>query len=221
MAHGKLVDTWYFACPNVTPEHPIDPEDLATTKTPLEKVPVHVRLIKDFEEDGPPQSTRTVRFEVSCRTPEFILEGTDIEALRVAAWHYLRTHYTIKWEPWYLVDLTPEAPYQGLGTGLVFSYKEIEKGIAWEGTALMRERRYRSDMISFWPQEFRSNNGRILACIPATNAHTAALEDFCRCIDELRKRLAGFLTPEQIIHTLTTLKTNPLLPQPSEPSANP
>ena len=215
MATGKLVDTWYYTCPDVTPATNVDPDHPRPTPVKSAKVPIQVRIVKNFHDDGPPQSPRSVVFELSAQTPEIQLSGTDIDALRAALWDKLDAHYAIRWEAWYLVDLIKESPYDGSGTGLTFQYQRVEKGLAWDGTVLMRQHRHTArEQVSFWPNEFRNDRGRLIACIPGTPTNDAALEEFTRCIDELRKRLGQFLTPTTIQDTLLNLGSNPLLPHP-------
>ncbi|PZO71731.1 MAG: hypothetical protein DI629_21325, partial [Mesorhizobium amorphae] len=57
-------------------------------------------------------------------------------------------------------------------------------------------------IISAWPEAFKDRRGRTLACVPATDANVAALEDFSRRIENLRSVLAEFVSPDRIEETL-------------------
>lgn len=210
---GKLLDTWIYEYKGVT-EYDNGPEGEARKTVEPKKVEIELRLIKEFENSAqPPLATKSVCFVVTCKEADIKLKGTDIESLRAAMWEKLDARYEVKWERYYLVRIRPESPYEGVGTGFTFSFDWVEKGVAWDGTLLLRERpRYSGgDRISPWPGEFRDKNGKVMACIPETEANTKALKEFRDRIDELRERLAGFLKPEQILRTLANLSESNLL----------
>lgn len=217
---GKLLDTWIYEYQGLT-EYGNGPEGETRKSVEAKKVEVELRLIKKFADSAePPLATKEVSFVVVCKEADIKLAGTDIEALRTAMWEKLGKRYEVKWERYYLVRIRPESPYEGIGTGFTFSYDWVEKGTAWDGTLLLRERqRFRGgDRISPWPGTFRDKNGQVMACIPETPENTKALKEFRERIDALRELLAGFLRPEQIMHTLANLNGNSLLPAPASKS---
>lgn len=203
---GTLVDTWvYDATYSATEEGRDEPERRTR------KVSVELRLVKDFEgaSEAPPMATRAVRFVVACKDIDLRLEGTDIEALRKAMWERLDARYAIAWEGWLLVKVDHRAPYEGSGTGFVFSRQRVERGVAFDGSVLLREyvtfgeRGYR---VTAWPEQFKEKNGRTLACIPETPGNVEALDEFGRRIDAMRRQLAEFLRPDAILETLANIQ---------------
>lgn len=212
---SKLIDTWYFESLGV--------EDQGTVAGGAEvkpiKVPVLVRMVKKLNADSaPPMSVKDVYFEVECKSPRFVFFGPNIEALRAMMWSELSKSFAIKWERWFLVQIKRESIYdRGVGTGFTFSYKSIEKGIAWDGTELMREyhvSRQMREEITPWPEVFRNSRGDIIACIKDTPEHEKGLENFAASIEQLRRKLAEYLRPEVILQTLLAGSGAGLLPNP-------
>jgi hypothetical protein len=204
---GKLVDTWYFEYTGVAGD---DGPEAAPSKI---KVPIHLRIFKKYDTtSAPPMSANEVWFTVECEKFKFYFSGTDIEILRAAMWGKLETQFATKWERYFLVQITPQHPYSGCGTGLSFSYEWVDKGTAWDGTLLMRRDMIRHRSVERWPGTFKDRNGNVIACIPVTDANEKALLEFTKRIDELRKVLANFLRPENIQHTLENLSSILLLP---------
>jgi hypothetical protein len=184
-------------------------------------VEVEVFLEKRMDEsDEPPHPVAEVSFAVVCKEKgaDFRLVGTDIEALRKAAWGQLDARFKVAWEEWFLVKVDPVSYIQGTGEGIEFSYANVWRGVAHDGTLLLREYdRYNSSSvwkISPWPGEFKNKNGRVIACIPATKANRKALEEFAEGVKALRARLADFLAPDKIERTLANLSGINLLPAP-------
>jgi len=246
-SNGKLVDTWYFDYRGLVINEAAEHESLRQLVTTA-KVAVRLILMKTFAGETPPLATKEVWFEVEAdgipappadradaptddgitdvapHDPTRIhLRGSDIEALRTAVWARLDARYAIRWERYYLVRVDRASIYAGIGSGLAFSYTWVEKGVAWDNTVLLRERAHqREERISPWPGEFRDRNGYVQACIPATEANTAALEEFSRRVDALRREIAKLLKPERIQETLATMGSCTLLPPPTaETSAEP
>jgi hypothetical protein len=96
----------------------------------------------------------------------------------------------------------------------------VEKGVAWNGAELMREYstygrpgadRY---IISPWPAAFVQKNGRVIACIEETPANLSGLETFTQKMDDFRKVIGKFLSPELIHQTLTGVAGLTLLSAP-------
>jgi hypothetical protein len=216
---GKLVDTWIYEFPAIEETAVGDLEDgeEPTRRVNAKKIEVELRLIKKFvNSTAPPLATKEVRFSLVAKEADIHLEGTDIEALRVALWDKLDKHYTTKWERFYLVEISQDGyHHRGIGTSITFNYSRVEKGTAWDGTLLMREyRSYAGEVISPWPGQFTDKKGRVIACIPASDENHKALEEFGRRIDALRNKLADFLRPEELLKTLANLSSNNLLPAP-------
>lgn len=221
---AKLVDTWYFEYQGI-PADAGGEDDQAAAPATVEpiKVPIQLKILKRHNlETAPPMAVHDVTFEVSCKNPEFRFVGPNVEALRARMWSELNTNFAIRWEDWFLVQIRRESIYdRGVGTGFTFSYKRIEKGIAWDGTLLMRERHGygRQESITPWPEVFKDNQGNVIACIPVTPEHENGLEEFSRSIDALRRKLAEYLKPDVILQTLLAGTGNGLLPAPEMRSA--
>lgn len=215
MAKGKLVDTWYYEYSGIPAHQSDDPEeDQKSPKVQPIKVAIKLYLHKEFTGDEPPLSTKEVHFTVQCDNPKFAIAGSDIEALRAAMWEHLDEHYAVTWEKWYLVEIRYNGPYEGIGSGLTFGYKDVERGVAYDGSVLLRERKWgmRQEVISPWPGEFRDKRGDVIACIPATPQNSKAMKEFAARIDVLREKLVELVRPEQIMKTIATLSGIPLLP---------
>ena len=208
---GRLVDTWYYEYKG------IEGKDCEEGDVKEIKVPIEVRIGREFKNStAPPKEVKEVWFTISCENPSFTLLGPDIEALRADMWSKLDKNFATKWERWYLIEIDHRSPYEGLGTGLCFSYEDIEKGVAFDGSLLMREFRH-GYVVKPWPGEFVTRDNRILACIPATKSNKKALEEFTSRIDKLREHLAELVRPANILKTLSTLSSIlPALEPPKE-----
>lgn len=210
---GKLVDTWTYEYQGV--EEPLaDDADVDAVRhlhAKGIKVPIKLILHKKFKEsERPPLETKEVWFSVECDKPKFSVSGPDIEALRASMWEHLDKHFAVRWERYFKVNIG----HAYTAVGLTFEYRDVEKGTAWDGSLLLREYEFsRGRIIRPWPGEFRDGQGKVMACIPATPENEAALKEFADRIHELRKRLADFLRPDQIMQTLANLSAVALLPQ--------
>lgn len=211
---GKLVDTWYYEYEGLVEEAPRDDEEEPRQHVAAKKVAVELRIHKKFKGDTPPLAAKEVWFSVSSKDADFSLEGKDIEALRAAMWEHLDKKYAVQWTDYFLVEVEHRGPYEGLGTGLSFGYKDVKKGVAWDGTLLMKSWKFRQFMIEPWPGEFRNKQGRVLACIPASEFNRDALQEFQSRVDALRDRLADYLKPDMIVKTLANLNGVAFLPAP-------
>lgn len=215
-SNGKLVDTWHYEYQGIPQGDVIeDDEDLKPSKLMVKGIKVAVQLFihKKFKaSDTPPLEVKEVFFTVKCKEPKFSLQGSDIESLRAAMWEHLDDHFKVNWERYYLVKIEDRRPYEGSGSGLCFSYSDIWKGTAWDGSLLMKEYKYRDTVISPWPGEFVDQSGKVIACIPRNQANTEALEAFSKKVDLLREFLADFLRPDRIMQTLANLGGIPFLP---------
>lgn len=212
----KLLDKWTYKYEGIVGDGR-DGEPKAGERT----VDVEVRLCKQNRESGSaPHPTDRVWFEVICRELDLSMEGTDLEHLRLAVWGELDKKFAVKWEEWFLVRVEPASIYEGIGAGLEFTYRSVWKGVAHDGTELLREfdsHRGRGPWrISAWPGVFKDNKGKVLACILATEANEKALEAFASGVHALRKKMADFLRPEHIQDTLANLAGLAFLPPPEE-----
>ncbi len=172
-------------------------------------VPVEIRLQKQFdtEERGSQRSVKGLRFTMSCDNPKFTVAGSDIESLRLAVWDHLDKAFAVKWESYLLVTIRPALVFHGRGTGFEFCRSHVQKGTAHDGTLLLREHNYgsRGFEIKPWPGDFRDKDGKLTACIPATDENEKALNEFEVMINALRERLAEFFHPKLIQQTLANL----------------
>lgn len=240
---GVLVDTWYWEFPGIEllgaltdPKSASDVPDegdeenevddrikLAKMLVKGQKIPVEVRLKKEFGRDQKtPMSVGGVSFTVGCPTLKIGVTGTDIEALRVALWSMLEQTYKIEWEEYRLVYIgDARGHYAMIETGFSLGTSTVWKGTAPDGSVLMREidNHNRTGKIwayKPWPELYTNRNGKVMACIPATEQNLAALQEFRARILALKERLQDLIKPEQIIQTLQNLAGVSMLPAPSQ-----
>jgi len=193
---GKVVDRWTYEYTGLADD---DGQEHVTSR----KVEIVLKLHKKLAESNrPPMATKEVWFSVECAEPEIKLSGSDVEALRAAMWEQLDDAFEVKWSRYFLVQITQAI---GMAT-LVFDYTRVEKGVAHDGALLLR----RHDLgarsrIEPWPGKFKNSQGKVIACIEATDANREALEEFAKNVDELRKKLQEFLMPQNIEWTLANL----------------
>lgn len=234
---GILVDTWYWTYQGVegdlgkhlrgkaAQEEGDDPLNEAPDPKPLlvkdQKVPIEIRLVKKFNDDAIPASVKGVEFVASNKHLGISLAGTDIEALRVAVWSKLEAEFRIEWKPYLLIEIDSAGSwYRGISEGLSLTEITVYRGMARDGTELLRE--YDRNGVSGpykyrpWPGEYEDKNGRVVACIPASEENQASMKNFRARIAELRKRLADLVKPDVIMATLANLSGSNLLPSPSE-----
>ncbi|MBG6083086.1 hypothetical protein [Rubrivivax gelatinosus] len=222
---GALIDTWYWKYQGVDSdlsahlkgeERDLEDDgngprqDRRPQLVKEQVVKIEVRLLKELADEQVPRTVRAVEFAVVCPALGIRLQGTDIEALRVALWSKLESIHAIRWERWYLVQISPASSYVGdIETGFCLSESTIYRGVARDGTALMRERprgrNYAEWRYGLWPGEYQDRNGHVMACIPATEANERSLEEFRARIRELRCRLSELVRPEVILQTLANL----------------
>lgn len=199
---GKVVDTWYY-----------ERDDKTRVAVPvcMTKQSRDDKWLEDNTRNKPPFETLNVGLYVDLDGET--IEATDVEALRAAVWAKLDEKYGIKWERYYLVQISPERVYRGLGKGFTVSYDDVEKGTTWDGRLLMREYKHRGFHVSPWPGEFKDDRGRVQACIPATETNRKGLEEFCQQIETLQGMLRKFLEPARIEQVRANLAKFPLLPK--------
>jgi hypothetical protein len=221
---GKVVDVWTYEVVDLMVPPSGDyknPDEALPQRVVNKKVSLEVRVHKTTREStDPPHPTTAVEVSVTNKELKINLVGTDLEALRVAAWGLLDKKFEIEWHQYYIVVVKHERPYEGQGTGLVFSFDTVYKGITWDGKLLLKRPDWRRDRIEVWPGEFKDRDGRVQACIPATDETEAALQEFGKRINTLRVKLAEFLRPDQIVATLANLRTLALLPASNEQTEN-
>jgi len=221
---GILVDTWHYAHKAVDRPSAPDGGDGGGASVTERKVEIRVRILKKTREAAKaPHVTASVSFEAECREPAIRISGTDIEAIRKAVFSILDEALAIRWAPYLLVRVERPHIFEGQGSGAEVTWTDVWRGTAWDGTELLREfNRYSRPgediyTVSPWPGVFTAENGRVLACIPATDRNRAAMLEFVARLDQLRKLLAGFLSPERIQQTLANLSGVAFLPPPAGP----
>ncbi|MEJ6003840.1 hypothetical protein [Paucibacter soli] len=173
-------------------------------------VPIEVRLLKQMNEGELPRTEKSVEFLLSCPELDIRMVGSDIEALRKALWSKLEKTHEITWERWYLVQIAPTVSYSGdIETGFSLSQNTIYRGVAHDGSILMREfdrgRTFGPWRYKPWPGIYRTEGGKVIACIPATEQNEAAMDEFRARIRELQRMLGELVKPETIMQTLANL----------------
>lgn len=216
---GTLVDTIYYESTGVTLTDAAraalggeEGEDAPETSVGKVKVPVEVRLRKHFSTDhGKDRPVSELQFALVCRKPAITLRGPDIEILRAAMWAELDKDSAIEWEQYMLVTIEPTLSYgEGISEGLRLATETVWKGTTKDGLHLLKQMgRNRLDVHAWsynpWPGQFTDKRGRVTACIPATKANEAAMEEFRIRIREMRERLKDLVRPDQIMQTLANL----------------
>lgn len=189
--NGKKIDTFEYEVVQVDGFEPI-------------RLKIDVHMSKDFEiSDSNPKPVRGASFNLICEGER--VEGSDIDACIKAMRAKLDKRFKIKWQNWLKVSINKETIYQGSGSGLSLRWERVERGVAHDGTHLMRTYygyNGKTWKVEPWPEYFKDRNGKTLACIPETSENVEALETFAKKIDEMRKVLAEFVSPEQIEETL-------------------
>jgi len=233
----KLIDQWVYKVKDIEIERLdyVEPEDgpvlrrddprtfderyKRTKERVVNKVVTcKLYMVKRTETtEEPPQPLETVKLELHCPELKIKIEGTDVEALRAAMWSMLDKKFEIQWERFYQVHVSKPSIYGGDGSGLEIIYDDVYRGKTWDGKLLLKRWRGHEFHIDPWPGVFKDENGKVMACIPATEENQEALKEFCRRVDILRAKLADFLRPDVIQENLLRLAGCALLPAP-EPS---
>lgn len=128
---GILVDTWEWRTPAVDTdlsahirgedEEPFGPdgemrrsEDHRKKLVKDKVLKIEVRLLKQHFNTGDAEGQlRSVEFSVACDEIDLKLVGSDIEALRTAAWAKLEAQFHITWEKFFLVQIASAQSYKG------------------------------------------------------------------------------------------------------------
>lgn len=195
-------------------EFAYDVEQEQDGKIGTKKVKINAYMQSKFKEDSePPKMTTDVQFYLECEGAEEW--GSDLSACLKAMRGKLDRKYTIKWERWLLVRVSPARVFKGAGAGTELSWTEVERGVTLDGSVLMREFNVHGTFrnrwkISPWPETYRESNGKTVACVPATEENEAALEAFAQKMRELTKTLADFVAPENIDETLAMITSGNL-----------
>ncbi len=136
--------------------------------------------------------------------------GTDINVVLASIRSKLDHRFKIDWKPWLLVKIVRPRFSDGIGSGLELTWEDIQRGVAFDGTVLMRRYNRYHDVfssiwtVSVWPETVREN-GRLIAMIEATDANVAALEKAAKQIDALRELLVERVAPAFIEETLRNI----------------
>lgn len=229
---GTLVDTIHYESTGVTltdaartalAQEPDPDNEGPETSVGKVKIPIEVRLRKHFStETGRDRPVGELQFALVCRRPAITLRGTDIEVLRAAMWAELDKDSAIAWEQYMLVTIEPAMSYgEGVSEGLRLNTETVWKGTTRDGLHLLRQLgRSRLEVHGWayrpWPGAFTDRAGRVTACIPATAANEAAMEEFRVRIREMRERLKDLVRPERILQTLADLSGVALIAGPPD-----
>ena len=226
---GKLIDTWTYKVKDIELDtmewqEPEDGNHMKDERPSDEKykrgkrriknklVTVNVYMIKRTEQsEEAPHPLRDATLLVRCPELEIKIEGTDIVALKDAMWSMLDEKYEIKWERYYQVQVQ-KGYIHGDGTGMDIVYDDVYKGTTWDGKHLIKRWRGHEFKIDVWPGAFKDDNGKVMACIEATDENLTAVKEFCRRVDLLREKLAEFLKPDVIQQNLAQMASMALLP---------
>jgi hypothetical protein len=212
---GSKIDTFHYDIKQVTEEEPPtdNEDDFPKDRVINRKVAIDLYLVKQFSVDPdlpPPAAVTDVSLRLHCPETNDEVIGTDLSAMLTDMRAKLDVRFRIEWKRWFLVRIDPSRAYSGNGDGLLLSWEEIQRGVAYDGSVL--QRRYDSYAslhankwkVSTWPKNF-IEKGRMLAAIEATEANERALELAKKQIAELREMLVQRVGPKLIEQTLNTL----------------
>lgn len=203
---GKKIDTFYYDVDEVSEN------DAGRDERTHKKVAIDVFMKKRYATSGdqkPPLATLGVIFEAVCSAANVKMEGSDLDAVLLAMRGKLDKHFKIKWVDWLIVTVESVRQYDGEGAGLNLTWKRVERGETIDGNVLLR--RYNGHRsfnnrwtIEPWPEVVKEE-GHVVACIEATDANLDALRQFQDNINQMRKVLASFVTPDRINETLAAI----------------
>ncbi|NTF16954.1 hypothetical protein G6L37_00745 [Agrobacterium rubi] len=175
------------------------------------KVSIDLYMVKKFntmEERPAPAETIDLAFTLHCPELDIKVHGSDVSVMLKDMRGQLDHRFKIKWVNYYIVRVSPARNYDGgIGSGLTFSYDTIERGVALDGSVLMRRVNRWGDLhsnlfvIEPWPKDVREN-GKLVATIIATDETLARLENMQEKIHMLRKAIAAMVTPDRLEETL-------------------
>lgn len=172
------------------------------------RVEIEVFMSKRFlHSESAPKPVSGATFHLRCEGEG--VDGSDIDACISAMRSKLDKRLAIKWKNWLRVRVEKSRFYgYHEGSGIELKWDRVERGAAFDGSDLMRKfvgRDAKTWEIKPWPKYFKDDRGKTLACIPETPENLAALEAFKEKIDEMRKVLANFVSPDQIEDTLRSI----------------
>lgn len=198
---------------------PFDVEQDAGGKIVTRKIMIDAYLQSRYAESSePPKAVLATQFYLECRMEDGASEqefGTDLNACLKAMRAKLDRRYKIDWKRWLMVRVDNSRIHDGAGSGVSLSWSDIERGVTLDGDVLMRKYNTWGDFnnrweISPWPEVFKDKNGRVVACIEASEANLKALEAFAEKLNDLRKTLAEFVAPDRIEETLAMISSGGL-----------
>lgn len=210
---GTKVDTLWYDVEQLVGEDNTSEEDEGRDlrKVVNRKVSIDLYMSKKFNtmDDRPaPAETIDLAFTLHCAELDIKVRGSDIGVMLKDMRGQLDHRFKIKWVNYFIVRVSPARNYDGgLGSGLMFSYDTIERGVALDGSVLMRRfNRWgglhsNAYVIEPWPKDVREN-GRLVATIIATDETRERLEKMQEKIDLLRKAIAAMVTPARLEETL-------------------
>jgi hypothetical protein len=171
---------------------------------------IELRLLENLSDDSLPRTVKAAEFKLVCKALDLCVVGTDIEALRLAMWAQLEKAHEIKWEKWYLIQIASAQSFKGdFEVGFALSQNTIYRGVAKDGTILMREfergRSFGPWRYKPWPGVYQDKGGHVIACIQGTAANDAALDEFRDRIRALQKMIGDLVKPDVILSTLANL----------------
>lgn len=210
--HGSKIDTFHFDIEQVVGEDQ-HADGQPINRTLQRKVQFDLYMVKKFDENTdlpPPAAVTDVSFRFICDETKDEVFGSDVSVMLKEMRSKLDARFKITWKRWFLVKIEPAKAFSADGSGLTLSWEEIERGVAYDGSVLMR--RYQSWAslhsskwkVSTWPENFIEKN-RMLAAIEANEANEQALNKAKDQIDELRRMLVARVGPKMIEETLRTL----------------
>lgn len=208
---GQKVETLWYDIEQLVGEDITDEEGGDRRKVVNRKIAIDLYMQKQFntaDERPAPAETIDLSFSLMCPETHDVVHGFDIRAMLKEMRGRLDHRFKIAWANYFIVRVGPARSFDGgIGTGLAFSYDTIERGVALDGSLLMRRMNHHSRLherlwiIEPWPKDVKEN-GRIVATIIATDENRAKLELFQQKIDLLRKALADMVTPQRLEETL-------------------
>lgn len=203
---GKKIDTFYYDVDEVAEN------DAGRSARTHKKVEIDVFMKKRYamsDDQKPPFATIGVIFEAVCTAADVRMAGSDLDSVLLAMRGKLDNHFKIKWANWLIVTVEAVRQFDREGAGLNLTWKRVERGETLDGNVLLR--RYNGHRsfnnrwtVEPWPEVVKEE-GHVVACIEATEANLAALNQFQENINQMRKVLASFVTPDRINETLAAI----------------
>jgi len=170
---GTKVDTlWYDIEQLVGEDAPRDEDDgRDLRKVVNRKVAIDLYISKKFNtmDDRPaPAETIDLAFTLHCPEVDIKVFGSDVSVMLKDMRGQLDHRFKIRWVNYFIVRVSPGRDFNGgLGSGLMFSYNTIERGVALDGSVLMRRlNRWgglhsNAFVIEPWPKDVRES-GRLV-----------------------------------------------------------